>query len=315
MQELEVTGSYFDIGYQIGVFGKKQIQHVLEMRGAQLKKTLAKVAKLRATVKAIKEATPYLLEELEGIATGAEVSFDELLAKHCPEVINAYGCTTVAVKNKKGFIVAHNEDDDSWLRPESYALVTYRPINGLKFTAFVTLGDLPGSTFTWNAAGLFFAVDAMVQQGFSQLTGLPRYFQNAALIEQTSLVAAIKFLRKTKAASSDHYLIGDTRAHKAVSLEKSKETVSVKRINGLYIHTNHFIHPKFHSGYQGTEKFGTSKERLVIAEKIFSPNDNAQAMVRKLTTKLKRPLHKNDQNKTWATVLCDLNTGLVSVVS
>jgi len=286
----------------------------LKKKKVQIKKILEQEKKLRATARLIKKLMPHLLEELWGIATGAEVSFNELLAKHCPEVIDAYGCTTVVIKNKKDFFVAHNEDDDDWLGPESYALITYHTNEGLTYTAFVTLGDLPGSTFSWNAARLFFTVDAMVQPQPAQLPNLPRYFQNAALVEQTSLAGAVKFLKKTKAASSDHYLIADMNEKRVVSVEKLSDRISMKNVRGLYIHTNHFLHPKFRSHYKGTENFGTSKDRLAIAEKIFQDDDTPKSVVKKLKTKLKRPLHPDDQVKTWATAVYDINTGQVDIV-
>ena len=86
------------------------------------------------------------IQLLQGIATGAEVSFDELFAKNCPEIIGTKsGCTTLGVKNKKDLFILHNEEDDDWLTEESYCLVHYKLNTGLSFSSYSILGDLPNA--------------------------------------------------------------------------------------------------------------------------------------------------------------------------
>ena len=309
IRELTVTGSYFDVGYQIGSFGRKIIKQLLQKNRKIFETVLNKKRlQIEKTQKFIQKKAPYLLEELRGIAMGAKVNYNFIFLRNFPEITNSSGgCTTVLIKNKKDFFVAHNEDEDDSLINENFALIQFNLKNGLRYNSFVLIGELPNNAFSWNMAGIFCCVDTIVPFNCDNLSYLPRYFESALLIEQASLKNAIQFLKKNRNCSGFHYLLADTLNKKAVSIEKSGKTTSVKKINNFFYHTNHHIHNKFSKKYTNKENFGTSKARLAICASLLNKNDYQEQVIKTLTTKFKRPFIKNDSRKTFATVICDIN--------
>ena len=108
-------------------------------------------------------------------------------------------------------------------------------------------------------------------------------------------------------------MIADKTNKKIISIEKAGNTTSIKNVNKLFIHTNHYIHKKFFNKYSGEENFGTSKERISISEKVFNQNDDQDEFIKKIIKELKRPVNEQDHNDTFATVLCDVNSGIIQI--
>ena len=317
IKELTVTGSYFDAGYQIGNFGKKEIKQLFQKNRKIFENILnKKKSQIKRTWKFIQKKSPHLLEKLQGIAAGAKISSDHVFLRNFPEITGSHGgCTTVVIKNKKEFFIAHNEDENNSLTNDNFALIQFNLKNGLRYSSFVLMGELPNNTFSWNAAGIFCCVDATVPFAPNNLSYFPRYFEAALLIEQTSLENAVQFLKKGGNCSGFHYLLADTLNKKVVSVEKSGKTTSVKKLNNFFCHTNHHVHNKFSNKYTNKENFGTSKKRLAACENLLNKNDEQEQVIKILTTKLKRPFIGNDSSKTFATVVCDINRISIKIFS
>lgn len=206
--------------------------------------------------KAIKTWTPDLLKEVEGIAEGAGIEFNAMLAYQLVDEewwYNAYGyrtksipapedakhCSALAVYGQKDLptYVAQNLDIPAFT-------------DGYQALLHIKYNDSPLDCYVFTYAGLIAAcgmnnygigevVNALLQLNHRP-DGLPVAFVNRGILERTTHDDAVKFLHDIRHASGQNYIIGGRQ--KASSLECSANKVSrfepYKGATRLY-HTNH----------------------------------------------------------------------------
>nr|WP_265336209.1 C45 family peptidase [Mesorhizobium sp. B2-1-8] len=101
------------------------------------------------------EQFPRYWAELQGLASGLELRFDDVFLWNCRGDIWAMapdGCTTVQLPGSP-HVIGHNEDGDpDFAGPCALAHVASE--GGNAFTAFVYPGSLPGHTFAVTSRGL-----------------------------------------------------------------------------------------------------------------------------------------------------------------
>lgn len=310
MQRINLTGTYFKCGYKIGEQKKSIIRGYLERDKTLLQK--AKKHHWGDVLKFFENASVLhsrFIEELAGIAQGADVEFIDIFLENCPEVLaKASGCTTVFIKNQKGSFLLHNEDEDNWRTNRNYTLLSYKLSNGLKYSAISSPPELCGNAFGWNQH-FAHGVDYLPPQKYS-LSGVPRYFESRGILEQRSIKEVIKYLKSFKSASSWHYLIAEFGGG-AVSIERSGGSVSVKKLKDSYVHTNHYLHPAF-ARYEKTTS-GTTLRRLKIANENFYKGISLKSALSVMQNKLFRPLDASDTDKTFATIVANLKTKDIKV--
>ncbi len=135
----------------------------------------------------------------------------------------------------------HNEDGVKIEQKKFMRVVKYVK-KDITFNAFIYAGGLPGWAYSWNSKGLFISVNYLRPVKIN-LKNFPRSFICRALIESISINDAIKTIRKMDNASSVHWFIG--KKNKIVSVEQLQNELSIINIEGIYPHTNHYLHPKF----------------------------------------------------------------------
>jgi hypothetical protein len=207
---------------------------------------------------AIKKWTPDLLEEVEGIAEGADIDLKTMQAfqfvdeewwynayihrfKSSPLAGDDKLCSALAVFGQEGLptYVAQNLDIPAFT-DGFQALLRIRhkdsPLESLVFT-YAGLISLCGM----NNHGIGQVVNALLQLNHRP-DGLPVAFVNRGILEQTTQEDAVKFLHDIKHASGQNYIIGGKQ--KASAHECSANKVSRfephKDATRLY-HTNHPI--------------------------------------------------------------------------
>ena len=124
---VRVQGSHREMGLQLGRHRKSQIHSMIEMYRrlfVEAASTLGIDSWEEAILHAHKylpfaeESTPQYVDEMRGIAEGAEVSFDDILVLNCIEAITSdalhLGCTSLAmgpeVTATGSMLLGHNED-------------------------------------------------------------------------------------------------------------------------------------------------------------------------------------------------------------
>ncbi|XP_066265880.1 beta-alanyl-dopamine/carcinine hydrolase-like [Branchiostoma lanceolatum] len=221
---LHVTGTHREIGLQVGRTFRRQIQDFLQKydkfrtlllpfldstEGRKVYEGYLKVAQ---------SVYPQYMEEVQGTAEGAEVSFEHLFLLHCrPEILlmlkskqenvdETSGCTSVFLNFCNGpRLLAHNEDADANVQKLGYIVVAnvkpYQLPNGdvlpeENFTSFCYPGILPGVAYAYNSHGVCFSTNAQLAKSLKS-DRIVRHFMNRALLTASSVEHAVDILKNT----------------------------------------------------------------------------------------------------------------------
>jgi hypothetical protein len=270
LRHIEVRGDSYERGLQIG----RELQDAIRRRlDRDISNALLERCRqdMDFTHDACERKYPEFVNELRGVATGADVDFWKIFLLNCEELREAEGgCTDVAEVSLKHISLAHNEDTGGVDQPEDCALVTHY-LKGLNFTAFTYAGELPGDAYSWNSHGFYFGVNYLKPLNPKpDPKRVPRDFTGRALVEAVDVEDGIQVLQNSPDASGYHYYMGS--GDRIVSAEQYLDSVSLKEIAGIDVHANHYIHPKFANG---APKSLSSKFRQERAEELVKTGREA----------------------------------------
>ena len=252
MRWIEIEGDAFEIGVQLGRLAGDAFDNVLVriQRFCEVVDEFSDSPRLRALEKAARNAFPEHMREIDGIAKGAEVSFDTAFAWNCRgdfpgggDQSALAGCTDIMVKTVNGqrAWMAHNEDDQPELDGECF-IVHVRPRSGPAFTSFYSPGLLPGHTFGWNDAGLVQTINHL--RSHDQQIGVPRHVLCRAILSCSNLHAAQALIRATTRAGGFHHNLGfATDKPILLSIEAPACALAEVEVTDFHAHANHLIAP------------------------------------------------------------------------
>jgi hypothetical protein len=242
LRRVEVAGTPFEIGARLGAFGR-EIAHRHLVRSPAWHSVLAfrndsRVGEMRRLVA---ERLPWCWQELQGLAEGLALPFDEVFLWNCRGDVWAMapdGCTTVMIPGDEP-LLAHNEDGDPGFRGHC-ALAVVRPESGPGFAAFVYPASLPGHAFAVTQSGLVQTVNNIRSLGAGP--GLPRMVVGRAVLACASLDEALRLIEAAPRAGAFHFALAQRGDERLFSVEFSHDRVSVQRIRSPACHANHFVH-------------------------------------------------------------------------
>jgi len=262
---IEVSGTAYELGYQHGAQAADMIERYLLLteRVTRLSRdTLCRNA--LAFLPLIERLSPAYVEEVRGLAVGAEISFEEaLLCQARAEAGHSVegGCSTFALTGAATVnhqtLAGQNQD----LEPEYSdvaVLLHVKPSDGrpraLMFTFAGQLGYVG-----MNQTGMCLFANALYDARWR--LGLPKYPMKRVLLEQSSVQAAIELLRRHRLCSANNLMLADGQGQVA-DVEERPEGVAVftdaQPVGRL--HTNHYLTPEF-SGFE-TNSLADSCPRL-----------------------------------------------------
>lgn len=203
-------------------------------------------------VPAIRRHTPDLLEEVNGIAEGANLSFEDVLAAqlmdeqwwYADAFKRRHHCSSFASLDRRAgsAVVAQTMDLPGWMNGFQTALVVREPRGGGTQTILTVAGMIGLCGMAVRAAGskLGLCVNTLSQLA-SNNAGLPVAFVSRGVLAQPDLAAARRFLQTVPHASGQNYILSD--GQDLVDLECSAGG-AVAWTNGgpggsLVWHTNH----------------------------------------------------------------------------
>lgn len=259
---VRVSGSHREIGRQIGEASSTQVRRSVAnarqlIEGAHGSLRLdwegAKI-QARKYLPFAQERYPQYVEEMAGIAEGADLHFDDVAVLNAMEAVTMDAlhltkCTSLAVNETRtcdgNVLIAHNED---WLPDdeEDVYLVHAQPDNEPAFLAMTYGGLLPNVGF--NAAGIAQCCDTVYPN--DSRIGVPRVFVSRAVLAATTPAEAIRETLVSKRAAGYNHLL----AHESGELYNVE--VSARRFGLLYgeegylAHTNNYLE----RGMQAIEK-------------------------------------------------------------
>ncbi|MFB3737489.1 MAG: C45 family autoproteolytic acyltransferase/hydrolase [Candidatus Velamenicoccus archaeovorus] len=209
----------------------------------------------RAFTEPIDRYDPAALPELEGIAEGAGLHPDDLLALNVrTEVMFGMGlppreCTAVVAlpdaTTDGHTIVAQNWDWKPETR-ETCVLLACAPDDGPAFATVVEAGLLAKTGM--NEAGIGLATNALVSDRDRGEPGVPYHLILRRILQATSFAEAANAVFRPERASSANYLIAH-RDGEALDLEaapgRAAETCLLWPERGVLAHANHFQSTRF----------------------------------------------------------------------
>ena len=257
MKSLEVAGDAYQIGRGLGEAAADAIREILVNveRYRALERDWSGSDRLMALLAAARQIYPEFLREIEGIADGAGVDFDDVFLWNCrgdfpgggdQSHADIAGCTTVMIPASAAepAVIAHNEDDQAELDGRCF-LVRVRPSHGIGFTSFYSPGLLPGHTFAVNEAGLVQAINHI--RPHDQSAGIPRHIVARAVLASADLNGALAVLSRRDRASGFHHNLGQAgqggRA-RLLSVEAPASMCVVHHVDSAAVHTNHLVFPE-----------------------------------------------------------------------
>jgi isopenicillin-N N-acyltransferase-like protein len=282
---VRVSGSHREIGRQIGEACKKQVQHGVENGRSlvadayeQLELTWAGAQiQARKYLPFAQERYPQYVDELMGIAEGAEVAFEDLSVINAMEAVTMDAlhltrCTSMAVNEERTadghVLMAHNED---WVPEDEddVFIIHASPKNEPPFLAMTYGGLLPNIGF--NAYGIAQMCDSVYPN--DSRIGTPRVVVSRAVLASRTPDEAIRhMLSAQRAAGYNHLLVHESG--ELYSLEVSARRFAILYgENGYIVHTNHYLAENMQQVEREPEDLVASRVRYFRARRLIQRED------------------------------------------
>ena len=262
---IDLAGSPHERGLEYGRQAAQEIARSVAHYGAQAKGLGLDHDRLAQMVR---EYLPVLetfdhrqIEEMRGIATGAEVSFEQIVlvnartellqfARH-PALLESMkirepdGCTGVVVRPQatrdKQLIHAHNWD---WKydSAESCVILRIRNEDGPDILTFTEAGAL--ARFGFNARGICITANGLDCDRDYRWAGVPLALIRRKVLEQAHLALALRIAYCTPKSGSNNIIISHAGSGLVYDFECAPdETFMVEPQNGVLVHANHWLSP------------------------------------------------------------------------
>jgi isopenicillin-N N-acyltransferase-like protein len=262
---IDLAGAPHDRGVQYGRQAAPEIDRSVGHYGAQAAALGLDPARLAQLVR---EYLPVLesfdhrqIEEMRGIAAGAEVSFEQIVLVNArtellqfarrPALLESLkarepdGCTGVVVRPQatrdKQLIHAHNWD---WKVEcaESCVILRIHNEDGPDILTFTEAGAL--ARFGFNARGICITANGLDCDRDYRRAGVPLALIRRKVLEQAHLALALRIAYCTPKSGSNNLIISHAASGLVYDFECAPdETFMVEPQNGVLVHANHWLSP------------------------------------------------------------------------
>ncbi|KAJ9664537.1 hypothetical protein H2198_000188 [Neophaeococcomyces mojaviensis] len=247
LREARLTTA-IQIGQQHGRQTTQQIRGSIEFYGGYFKRRTGK--SWSEVLEVAKQFLPYLesswpayVDEIRGIANGALLDFESILALNVRTEIGFGmlndGCTAFAWKTKTGGFIAQNWD---WEGEQKENLVCMRIAQKGKPTIhMMTEAGIIGK-IGLNSAGVGVTLNAIAARGVA-FDKLPCHLALRTALESTSLQEARTKLTKAGVASACHITVADVEEGSIGFENTAFDQVELEMVDGMNTHSNHLTRP------------------------------------------------------------------------
>lgn len=259
---IQARGTAYEVGYQIGVAARAQLRgmhaETLAEYGAKWQTLLEQSVPFQ---NAAQRHLPRVMQEMRGVADGADIPFDELFLMSVEELLyeevrgfettvmrrggallKNKGCSDIAAAppaTRDGHVwLAHNNDLGPVTREQ--LVVTRLRVEGEPEILAVTVGGWFMS-IGMNNAGL--AVTGNQLNANDSRAGIPRLLAVRDLLAQSTLEASLQSALHPERASSYNNIIS-SRDGQIVNVEGSATAAALtwsSETGGALAHTNHYL--------------------------------------------------------------------------
>lgn len=252
---IRVSGGPYERGYAYGEQARRQVhaarrgyERSFAGSGCSWTEATAIAERYRDPVRA---HAPHLLLEMQGIADGADLPFEDILALNCrTEILWAALGRTVPECSAFGMTPERTENGSTWVGQnwdwllhgaESIVLLCVQRDDGPDYITAVEAGLLAKTSI--NEHGFAVAVNTLVTTGDNAGEGVPFHVMLRSLVDCRQVSDAVGLVASTRRASAANYLVG-APGGALLDLETAPGgpaglTVLAPQ-EGVLLHTNHF---------------------------------------------------------------------------
>jgi isopenicillin-N N-acyltransferase like protein len=282
---IEVSGSHREMGRQIGEAAREQVQHSvanarvlidaaystleLSWQGAQIQS--------RKYLPFAEERYPQYVDEMRGIAEGANVEFDDIVTLNTMEAVTTDAlhltrCTSMAVNEQRTadghVLAAHNED---WIPEDEndVLLISAKPDKEPPFLAMSYGGLLPNVGF--NAYGIAQLIDSVYPS--DSRVGIPRLVVARAVLSSRRISGAIgRAVVQHRAAGYNHLLVHESGEMYSIEVSARRFEILYAH-DGYMVHTNHYLDSHMKKIEKDPEELLSSRVRYFRASRLLRQNE------------------------------------------
>jgi isopenicillin-N N-acyltransferase-like protein len=260
---IEIAGSPYDRGCQYGAAAGREIAVGIRHYAAQVAELGLAGPSLNAVIDGYKpimeDFSPTLIEEMRGIARGAEVDFRDIVLLNARteilkiaanadllpglrDAVEPDACTSVVVEPKASsegnLIHAHNWD---WKMEAADAVVVLRvrSMDGPDCLLFTEAGAV--CRFGMNTLGVAITANYLESERDYERIGVPLTMIRRRLLQEPQFALGLSCVYTTPKSGSNNMLVSEANAGLALDFECAPdETFMVDPVDGLLVHANHW---------------------------------------------------------------------------
>lgn len=251
-REVDVTGTPREMGRVIGEVCRKEIHGFRDVALERMRQTagLAEDEAMRVAAESLSYAEAYrpeMVDELRGMAEGAEVSLGDLMFLQVRNQLaptEQNGCTSISLSTGNGTtggtrLLAQNWDADPAL-DEFTIVLTRRPLGKPAFINVTQAGLI--AYIGLSEQGMGVCLNTLPAP--SRRVGVPHYFTVRAIYESARLSEAVAAVESAQRAIPANIML--TTPDGPADLEVTLNGVRVLRpeVTSWIAHTNHCLHPE-----------------------------------------------------------------------
>ena len=272
---IEVSGNSHEMGYQHGVQAANIIARYLlwiEMMTGKSRDELC--PKAMKFLPFFEKFSPSYVEEIKGLAKGADISFEEAMlcqVRDEADYMNDGGCTAFALKGSattNGQTLAGQNQD----LPPEYSdvaiLLKVKPTDGRPRAIMFTFAGQLGYT-GMNEYGVAHFLNAVYDPKWQP--GINHYPLKRVMLEMQTTEECVKLFKKNRTCSSRNHLLCDGRGS-ITDIEVRPEGIAVFKDEhpDCIVHSNHYITPEF--SIHNTNSLPDSRDRFDRMHSLIKEN-------------------------------------------
>lgn len=277
--ELEVKGTAFEMGCQIGEGLREQIRGFDAIAIERVNKTVTSsrekaLAVAAACLPFVEEYSPAMLEELRGMTQGSGLTLEELMMLQIRNQLSAKSdaaCTSFSIAPRRSVertLIGQNWDNDPALDPFTVVL-TRRPDDEPAHMTITQAGLI--AYMGVSDAGIGICLNSLPAP--SRSVGVPHYFTVRGIFQARALDAAVDAVRRAHRAIPANIMLATPQG--PADLEVTIDAVHVLRDDdsGVVTHTNHCVHPALLSINNQFPELAQSGSRKIRVDELLENSD------------------------------------------
>lgn len=256
-----LSGTPYEIGLQHGQLCRKQIDYSIESYQRMFRENVnlswdeAKQLS-RHFIDIIRAYNADYLEEMRGVAEGAGLEFEDILALNCrselgfvgdylAEALREEGCTSIGVNSQAGLngdaYLAQNWD---WRIDQRKAVVrlNIKQANGKPSIHLITEAGIIGK-MGYNSKGIGLTLNALSTDAAPR--GVPLHIIMRSMLDSVSLRYATLEAVRSPIGCCANFMFGGGDHGEVADMEVENEDYDILYPQqGIIVHTNHFVSPR-----------------------------------------------------------------------